>query len=85
MPIVTIIEPDSLANLATNMGDPHCGNSATVEAYKTGIPYAVNAIATNCPGVSIYLDAAHGGWLGWENNMQDFVQVGRLLRMFSFV
>jgi cellulose 1,4-beta-cellobiosidase len=27
--IVLIIEPDSLPNLATNLADPHCGNSAT--------------------------------------------------------
>ena len=22
-----------------------------------------------------YVDAAHGGWLGWENNMGDFVSL----------
>jgi len=27
--IVLVIEPDSLPNLATNLGDPHCGNQAT--------------------------------------------------------
>ena len=29
VPIAVIIEPDSLPNLATNAGNPHCGNSAT--------------------------------------------------------
>ena len=29
VPIAVIIEPDSLPNLATNTGNPHCGNSAT--------------------------------------------------------
>ncbi len=70
VPIVAIIEPDSLPNLATNMGDPHCGNGATTSAYKTGVPYAINAIAAKAPSVSMYLDAAHGGWCGWENNAQ---------------
>ena len=40
VPIIAIIEPDSLPNLASNMADNHCGNSATVAAYKTGIPFA---------------------------------------------
>jgi cellulose 1,4-beta-cellobiosidase len=72
VPIVAVIEPDSLPNLATNQADPHCGNSATETAYKTGIPYAVNQIAT-CSNVHMYLDAAHGGWLGWPNNLNSFV------------
>eukprot|EP00456_Euglypha_rotunda_P027988 TRINITY_DN2228_c0_g1_i14.p1 TRINITY_DN2228_c0_g1~~TRINITY_DN2228_c0_g1_i14.p1 ORF type:complete len:370 (+),score=29.01 TRINITY_DN2228_c0_g1_i14:99-1208(+) len=75
IPIVLFIEPDSLPNLATNQGDPHCGNSATNAAYKTGVPYAVNTLAAACPRCTIYLDAAHGGWLGWQNNMQQFVSI----------
>lgn len=75
VPIVAVIEPDSLPNLSTNQGDPHCGNSATSAAYKAGIPYAINAIATKAPAVSMYLDAAHGGWLGWENNAQAFASL----------
>jgi cellulose 1,4-beta-cellobiosidase len=73
VPIVAVIEPDSLPNLATNQADPHCGNSATSNAYKVGIPYAINQIST-CSNVVMYLDAAHGGWLGWQNNMQSFAQ-----------
>jgi cellulose 1,4-beta-cellobiosidase len=72
--IVLVIEPDSLPNLATNMGDPHCGNSATQAAYNTGIPYAVSTLAAACPKCAIYVDAAHSGWLGWPNNMQAFSQ-----------
>jgi len=75
VPIVAIIEPDSLPNLATNQGDPKCGNSATETAYKTGIQYAVNQIASLAPQVTMYVDGAHGGWLGWPNNMQNFVQI----------
>jgi len=73
VPIVAIIEPDSLPNLATNMGDPHCGNTATQKAYLEGIPYAVQKLST-LSNVDIYVDAAHGGWLGWQNNAASFVE-----------
>jgi len=82
VPIIAIIEPDSLPNLATNQADPHCGNSATTAAYRTGIPYAVNQIAT-CSNVAMYLDSGHGGWLGWTNNMQQFVQIVNGLNIMS--
>jgi len=82
VPIVAIIEPDSLPNLATNQADPHCGNSATTTAYKVGIPYAVNSIAT-CSNVAMYVDGAHGGWLGWTNNMQSFSQAIQGLGILS--
>jgi len=73
VPIVTIIEPDSLPNLATNQGDPHCGNSATTNAYLQGIPYAIDKLSA-LSNVKIYVDGAHGGWLGWSNNIQAYVQ-----------
>ena len=69
--IVLIIEPDSLPNLATNAGDYNCGNSATTAAYKTGVAYAVNKFKNL--NVTMYLDAAHGGWLGWEDNTGKFI------------
>jgi len=72
VPIVLVIEPDSLPNLSTNQGDPRCGNLATRTAYRDGITYAVQSIAAAAASVAIYLDAGHGGWLGWRNNMQDF-------------
>jgi len=79
VPIVLIIEPDSLPNLATNTADPHCGNSATKASYEQGIPYAINTLHQSCPNCAIYVDAAHSGWLGWPNNMQSFSQeVSRL-------
>lgn len=71
--IVLIVEPDSLPNLATNMADPHCGNSATQTAYKEGIAYTINKFKNL--NVTMYLDAAHGGWVGWEDNTGKFVQV----------
>eukprot|EP01062_Namystynia_karyoxenos_P052848 TRINITY_DN42533_c0_g1_i1.p2 TRINITY_DN42533_c0_g1~~TRINITY_DN42533_c0_g1_i1.p2 ORF type:complete len:383 (+),score=135.51 TRINITY_DN42533_c0_g1_i1:376-1524(+) len=84
-PVVLIIEPDSLPNLATNQGDPHCGNAATSAAYKQGIPYAISTIAAANPHVAMYMDAAHGGWLGWDNNLQEFAQLVRDLKVLPML
>ena len=35
----------------------------------------MNALKHAAPSVSLYLDAAHGGWLGWEDNAQAFASV----------
>ncbi len=83
VPIVAIVEPDSLPNLASNQGDPHCGNSATTAAYTIGIPYAVAALA-KLSNVAVYVDAAHGGWLGWQNNLGTFVNLIKQLNIPSF-
>jgi cellulose 1,4-beta-cellobiosidase len=72
VPVVLIIEPDSLPNLITNLGNPKC--AASENAYKTCITYAVNEFA-KLPNVNQYLDAAHGGWLGWTNNAQPFARL----------
>ena len=108
VPIVAIVEPDSLPNLATNQGDPHCGNSATTAAYTIGIPYAVSSLTklshvsvrhnskfvffplfidlhlattwqifSSAAEQQVYLDAAHGGWLGWQNNIATFTTLLR--------
>jgi cellulose 1,4-beta-cellobiosidase len=64
-----IVEPDSLANLVTNIENPKC---AQVEGiYKRGIAYAVAQLSM--PNTFIYLDAAHGGWLGWPKNLKKAV------------
>jgi len=63
--IVALVEPDSLANLATNMSVPKCSVAAPV--YKHSIAYAIKTLS-GLPNVSIYLDAAHAGWLGWNGN-----------------
>jgi cellulose 1,4-beta-cellobiosidase len=62
--IVVVIEPDSLANLATNMNVQKCAESDLV--YRRSIAYAISTLAL--PNVSLYLDAAHAGWLGWDAN-----------------
>lgn len=81
VPMALVIEPDSLPNLATNQADPHCGNTATSTAYRLGIPYAIKALAAACPTAPLYLDAAHGGWLGWDNNLQTFARAVQSLKV----
>ncbi|KAK4140013.1 glycoside hydrolase [Dichotomopilus funicola] len=60
-----VLEPDSLANLVTNLGVEFCANAAPV--YREGIAYAIANL--QYPNVNLYLDAAHGGWLGWDDNL----------------
>ena len=62
--IVGVVEPDSLANLATNMDKARCRASEAV--YRNSIAYAIKVLSM--PNVSLYLDAAHAGWLGWDHN-----------------
>ena len=68
--LVAIIEPDSLPNLVTNMGNTTCQKNA--KFYIPGITYALNKLGT-LNNITFYLDAAHGGWLGWKNNAIDYV------------
>src|SRR5665213_1216910 len=63
--IAVVVEPDSLANLVTNMGS--LKGAATTDIYKRGIAYAITKLSL--PNVFLYLDAAHAGWLGWPKNV----------------
>jgi len=65
LPIVAIIEPDSLGNIATNLNVQKCQIGQT--AYLEGIAYAISQLSA-LPNLNIYLDACHGGWLGWDTN-----------------
>ena len=69
--IVAILEPDSLANLATNLDKPKCAESD--KAYRHSIVYAISKLSQ--PHVSVYLDAAHAGWLGWDSNREKIVAI----------
>lgn len=69
--IAVILEPDSLANLVTNLENPKC--QAAEGIYKRGIAYAIAKLSL--PNVFIYLDAAHAGWLGWPKNLGRSVQL----------
>jgi len=62
--IVAIIEPDSLPNLATNLdSEPHC-TQTTKLGYLEGVKYALKSLSA-VSNINMYIDAAHGGWLGW--------------------
>ncbi|KAL4861134.1 1,4-beta-D-glucan cellobiohydrolase C [Aspergillus spectabilis] len=63
---ILVIEPDSLANLVTNLNVPKCANARS--AYLECTDYAVRQL--NLPNVAMYLDAGHAGWLGWAANLQ---------------
>jgi cellulose 1,4-beta-cellobiosidase len=82
--IAIVIEPDSLPNLITNMGNPACRNSERV--YKDGIKYAVEQFAKKAPKAWVYLDAAHGGWLGWkDSNMIPFVRLVQSMNILPYI
>jgi cellulose 1,4-beta-cellobiosidase len=72
-PIAVIIEPDSLANFVTNLHYPKC--AASTDAYRNSIAYAIRKLAQ--PNVSVYLDAAHAGWMGWDKNRERLAAVFR--------
>ncbi|KAF2677988.1 glycoside hydrolase family 6 protein [Lentithecium fluviatile CBS 122367] len=59
------IEPDSLANMVTNMGVAKCSKAAPY--YKDLTAYALKKL--NFDNVSMYLDGGHAGWLGWDANI----------------
>ncbi|TLD20754.1 hypothetical protein PspLS_08524 [Pyricularia sp. CBS 133598] len=61
-----LIEPDSLPNLVTNSDVTACQQSAA--GYRDGVAYALKTL--NLPNVVMYIDAGHGGWLGWNDNLK---------------
>jgi cellulose 1,4-beta-cellobiosidase len=63
--ISLIIEPDSLPNMVTNSNVQACQQSAS--GYREGVAYALKQL--NLPNVAMYIDAGHGGWLGWTDNL----------------
>ena len=48
------------------MADPKC--SAAADDYRNGVAYALETL--NLPNVVMYVDAGHGGWLGWDDKTQ---------------
>ncbi|KAK6218648.1 Glucanase [Colletotrichum higginsianum IMI 349063] len=69
--ILLVIEPDSLANLVTNLNVPKCAGAQA--AYLECTNYAVTQL--NLPNVAMYLDAGHAGWLGWTANLGPSAQM----------
>ena len=68
---ILVIEPDSLANLVTNLGTPKCQNAQA--AYLECVNYAL--VQLNLPNVAMYIDAGHAGWLGWSANLPPAAQL----------
>ena len=65
--IVTIIEPDSLPNLVTNMSDYRCAQASSSGIYEKGVQYTLDKLHA-IANVYTYMDIGHSGWLGWDNN-----------------
>ncbi|GHF49096.1 glycoside hydrolase family 6 protein [Streptomyces griseosporeus] len=72
--ITTVIEPDGLPNLVTNTSDPECAQAKSSGIYVKGVQYALDKLHA-IPNVYTYLDFAHSGWLGWDNNLSQTVQL----------
>jgi cellulose 1,4-beta-cellobiosidase len=74
--IVNIIEIDSLPNLVTNVspretGTSLCDQMLQNQAYQNGVAYAVSELG-DLPNTYNYIDAAHHGWIGWEDPNPQF-------------
>jgi cellulose 1,4-beta-cellobiosidase len=65
--VVTLIEPDSYPNMLTNLSIPACAAVNQKNVYVDGIHYAMARFA-GMKNVYMYLDIAHAGWLGWDDN-----------------
>lgn len=69
--VILVIEPDSLANLVTNLSVAKCANAKA--AYLECTNYAIKQL--NLANVTMYLDAGHAGWLGWPANLGPAAQL----------
>nr|CDF76448.1 glycoside hydrolase 6 [Evansstolkia leycettana] len=69
--VILVIEPDSLANLVTNLNVQKCANAQS--AYLECINYALTQL--NLKNVAMYIDAGHAGWLGWPANLSPAAQL----------
>jgi cellulose 1,4-beta-cellobiosidase len=70
--IINIIEIDSLPNLVTNVGSrptatANCNTMLANGNYVNGVGYALATLGA-IPNVYNYIDAAHHGWIGWDDN-----------------
>ncbi|KAL2070163.1 hypothetical protein VTL71DRAFT_13189 [Oculimacula yallundae] len=78
-----ILEPDSLGNAITNQNVPFCAGAAPF--YEEGIAYAISKLQAK--HIHLYIDAAHGGWLGWADNLPlaaaEFAKVVALAQNFT--
>jgi len=71
--IVTIVEPDSLPNLVTNLSSSkQCALASSTGIYASAIEYDLNKFS-QLPYVYNYLDIGHSAWLGWPTNLNPAV------------
>lgn len=61
-----VLEPDSLGNAVTNTKIEFCAKA--IPTYEEGIAFAIKSLQFD--HVNLYIDAAHGGWLGWNDNLE---------------
>ncbi len=68
--IIAMIEPDGLPNMVTNASDPAsaCGIALEEQYYERAVQYALDQFA-DIPNVYSYMDIAHSGWLGFDENL----------------
>jgi cellulose 1,4-beta-cellobiosidase len=69
--IAAIVEPTSLAEIATNSANPQCAASERV--YIDSVAYALTKL--DGPNVFLYLDAASSSWTGWDPDRKRLAQV----------
>jgi cellulose 1,4-beta-cellobiosidase len=62
--VAVVIEPNALPKLVVETPPIICPTTNT--ATQDGVTYALKSL--NLPNVVMYLDMAHGGWLGWDSN-----------------
>jgi cellulose 1,4-beta-cellobiosidase len=77
--IVTVVEIDSLPNLITNVSPrptrtDNCDTMLANRNYINGVGYALGQLGS-LPNVYNYLDIAHHGWLGWDDNFVPFADL----------
>ncbi|GIP60500.1 glycoside hydrolase family 6 protein [Paenibacillus sp. FSL W8-0186] len=72
--IVTVIEPDSLPNLVTNLSDQRCAQANSTNIYRDATRYALDKLHA-ISNVYTYMDIGHSGWLGWDTNRQPTIDL----------
>lgn len=72
--IVNVIEIDSLPNLVTNTNVPLCATMKSNGNYVAGIQYALSKLRSVANTYN-YIDAAHHGWIGWDDNFNNSAQL----------
>ena len=69
---VLILEPDSLPNMITNLWHKTCSLVQKNHVYEQSLSYAIQRLSQKSNNY-IYMDIAHSGWLGWDENRKKAV------------